>query len=106
MNDYWVEVLEEAIGAEAPEIYDLLKGEQLLEIAAWIRGAHENYGLAHGYDVMRGHDDEIAKLKKEIQILRNHDCEWVNNSQTLYMGGGGTSHYYCRTCSRNKTETF
>ena len=45
MSDYWEECIGEALeesGLEATR-------EQVNNIASWIEGAHENYGMAHGH---------------------------------------------------------
>ncbi|MCE3234021.1 MAG: hypothetical protein K0Q50_201 [Vampirovibrio sp.] len=104
ISDYWLECTKEAIGAEAPNVYGLLTEEQFQNIAGWFEGAHENYGTAHGYDVIPNHyDSELERLKKELAFIKNHECEWINHGATVYMTGGGDYYYYCKHCSRTKT---
>ena len=68
--DYWKECIDIAFdeaGIEATE-------EQREEVAGAVEGGHENYGMAHGYDVQRSpvesdKDREIKRLKAEIARL-------------------------------------
>lgn len=49
MSDYWKICIEEAFeesGITATQ-------DQIDNVAAWAEGAHENYGMAHGYDAIR-----------------------------------------------------
>lgn len=46
--DYWKECIEEAFedaGIKATQ-------EQIETVTNWVEGAHDNYSMAHGYDVM------------------------------------------------------
>ena len=46
--NYWEECISEAfddVGIKATK-------DQIENVAAWVEGAHENYGMAHGYDVI------------------------------------------------------
>lgn len=74
--DYWAETIAEAFedaGITATE-------DQIQTVAGWAEGAHENYGMAHGYDAIPNHEStEIARLKKahenELEEMRQQvDC--------------------------------
>lgn len=61
--DYWEECIREA----AEDVGAVLTDEQIVGIASWVEGAHENYGLATGRDVAdrnwRAAEDD--RLRKE-----------------------------------------
>lgn len=66
--DYWKECI--SIAAEECGVY--LTEEQLIYIADSVEGGHENYGMAHGYDVIGNHADtqaqnELRALKRQMQ---------------------------------------
>jgi hypothetical protein len=62
--DYWTECISEALedaGIVATE-------EQIETIVSWVEGAHENYGMAHGYDAIPNPMiAEIDKLKADME---------------------------------------
>lgn len=77
--DYWTETIKEAFedaGISATK-------EQLETVAGWAEGAHENYGMAHGYDaipnpanseidrIKKIHEAEIAELQRQINCYRD-----------------------------------
>jgi DnaJ-class molecular chaperone len=76
--EYWKECISEALedaGLSATNA-------QIETIAEWVEGAHENYGMAHGYDVISSPaesqaEKELRELKEQI---RKHD-EWVNRTK-------------------------
>ena len=64
--DYWKECIKEALEDAELEATD----EQVDCITGWVEGAHENYGMAHGYDVISNpRDTEIEALKKQIEEM-------------------------------------
>lgn len=68
--DYWRECIDIAFDEAGIEATD----EQREEVAGAVEGGHENYSMAHGYDVQRSpveteKDRVIARLKAEIARL-------------------------------------
>lgn len=62
--NYWEECIFEALNEEGITATE----EQIKNIAGCVEVAHENYGMAFGYDrIDNPMEDEIAKLKKEHQ---------------------------------------
>jgi len=77
--DYWEETISEAFedaGIAATK-------EQIQTVASWVEGAHDNYGMAHGYDAIPSHVNseieqikarhaaEIAELQKQVNCYRD-----------------------------------
>ena len=66
--DYWQECITEAFedaGIDATK-------EQINTVASWVSGAHENYGMAHGYDcISNPRDEEISELKRKLEREKN-----------------------------------
>ena len=61
--DYWEECISEAFDAEGINATN----EQIKNVASWVQGAHENYGMAFGYDCIPNPlREENDKLKKEL----------------------------------------
>jgi len=68
--DYWKECIDIAFDEAGVEA----TGEQREFVAGAVEGGHENYGMAHGYDVQRSpietdKDREIAHLKAKVADL-------------------------------------
>jgi len=69
--DYWEECVSEALedaGLSATK-------EQRDTIVAWVEGAHENYSMGHGHDVIgRGAESdaerELREMKRRAEQLR------------------------------------
>lgn len=62
--DYWAECIKEAFEDAGIDATD----EQIDTVAAWVSGAHENYGMAHGHHcIPNPKDTEIRDLKKELE---------------------------------------
>ena len=76
--DYWTETIAEAFedaGITATE-------EQIQTVAGWAEGAHENYGMAHGYDsipspasteidmLKKAHEKELEEMQRQIDCYR------------------------------------
>ena len=66
--DYWEECIREAfdeIGIEATE-------EQIQNVVSWVDGAHENYGMAHGYDCIPNPlEVELREQKRKTEEAEN-----------------------------------
>lgn len=76
--DYWIETISEAFedaGIAATE-------EQIQTVAGWVEGAHENYGMAHGYDAIpspasteidrlkKAHEKELEEMQRQVDCYR------------------------------------
>ena len=95
--NYW----EECIGIAADECGLSLTDEQIKYIASSVEGAHENYGMAHGYDCIPNPLIEENKrlqrdLIKEKEKVICKDC----GGKGYFMTYGGTfqSEHTCMTC--------
>ena len=96
MMDYWKECISEALddaGVKATE-------EQIKNIAWWIEGAHENYGMAFGHDCIPNPVDlENKRLTKELQEEKDRVfCRECNGSGRIISHG--PSHSSNSECSR------
>ena len=64
--DYWKECVAEAFEDAGIVATD----EQIDTVTNWVDGAHENYGMAHGYDAIPSQiDTEVERLRKEIDKI-------------------------------------
>ena len=75
---YWKECISEALDDAGISATD----EQIDIISSWVEGAHDNYSMAHGYDVIGSPYDsqakrELEKLKKE----KDDYDKWVNRTK-------------------------
>lgn len=83
--DYWEECVSEAFddaGITATK-------EQIDTVASWVEGAHDNFGMAHGYDAIPNHYEiENEKLRRELR--REQDkviCSECNGKGRLVSPG-------------------
>ena len=68
----------------------LATDEQIEIITDFVKGAFENYGMAHGYDVIRCESEEAKELKKmkseaekhRIYMLTTMPCHKCNDGTT------------------------
>lgn len=69
--DYWKECIKEALEDAELEATD----KQIDRVTEWVEGAYENYGMAHGYDVMTNpRDSRIEELHRKIKrIEEDHE---------------------------------
>ena len=66
--NYWKECIEEALEDAGIETTD----EQIYTVTRWVVGAHENYGMAHGYHAIPNpRDTEIESLEKKIKKIED-----------------------------------
>lgn len=96
--NYWEECIREALedaGLAATE-------EQVATLVGWVEGAHENYGMAHGYDAIPYPVESQAK--RELEELRRHveeHKEWMR--ETIYCvacrGTGDRGYSVCTRCN-------
>ena len=88
--DYWKECIAEAFddaGITATE-------DQIITVADWIEGAHENFGMANGYDVISSPAvTELKSVKKELQTERDKVRCYQCKGTGYYMG------YDCWECN-------
>lgn len=97
MSDYWKECLTEAfdeVGITATE-------EQVAEVASWVAGAHENYGMAHGHDCipnpLQQENERLAKALKEEQS--KSFCKECHGTGEIWESfAGRTSNSQCNAC--------
>ena len=99
--DYWAECIAEAFedaGIKATQ-------EQIDTVVAWVHGAHENYGMAHGYDAIpnpmlseveelkRKHKREIEEMEKREAVYKNSVARrrnttpekvWIEDGEVRY----------------------
>lgn len=65
--DYWRECVAEAFDDAKITATE----EQIANVAGWVEGAHDNFGMAHGHDdIPNPRDDEVARLARELQVAR------------------------------------
>jgi len=66
--NYWEECISEA----AEDCNLVLTKEQINTLASWVEGAHEQYGMAHGYDAIPNPlQTENEDLKRELRRERD-----------------------------------
>ena len=95
--DYWKECILEAVedaGIAATK-------KQIDTVAWWIEGAHENYGMAHGYDCipnpLEAENKELKrKLKEEQEKVICKECNGTGRIITL--GPYHSSESECWRC--------
>lgn len=93
-RDYWVKSVESSFSEHGITATK----EQIKQIAGDIELSHNQYDMAYGYDVasqnlQASKDDEIAKLRKELQLEREKqickDCS----------GYGYITFHRCSKCN-------
>jgi oligoribonuclease (3'-5' exoribonuclease) len=102
---YWLECIKEAFDDAGIVATD----EQITSVAEWVEGAHENYGMAHGYDNIQNHSEskaerELKELKKQIEekeawIRSTEPCKICNTTGIVKDGWG--RDVGCINCSGN-----
>lgn len=95
--DYW----DECISVAFDDAGITAMPEQIGIVAGWVQGAHENYGMAHGYDAIPDHRElEIERLKRELEKeQRKSVCdECGGNGWIMIPGPYHGSSSQCSTC--------
>lgn len=94
--DYWVESVEVAL----KEAGVAATASQIREVASCIEVDHENYGMAHGYDVIPNPlEAENKRLADELHRERSKViCEECKGSGWIITQG--PYHSYESQCSR------
>lgn len=100
--DYWEECIAEAFedaGISAT-------AEQIVTVASWVEGAHENYGMARGYDVfsvnLRAEQNrEIDRLKAAVIEEREKvPCQICRGKgRIISYGPSHSSDEHCWKCN-------
>jgi hypothetical protein len=66
--DYWEECIAEALEAEGVSATP----EQIRNIAGWVEGAHENYGMAYGHDCIPNPlSADVSELKRQLAKIED-----------------------------------
>lgn len=96
--DYWEECILEAFEENRIKATE----DQIKEVVGWVKGAHENYGMAYGYDqVDSPSETEADILRKELEKERGKifckDCEGTGSKKT-----SGPAHYSYHNCNKCK----
>jgi len=100
--DYWFDAIE----ASLSEVGVSATQEQIEHIAGDMEVCHDQYDMAYGYDVasqnfQASKDDEIAKLKKELQLEREKQtCKYCSgHGHTITQGPCHRSLHTCPKCN-------
>lgn len=93
--NYWKECI--SIGAD--EIGLTLTDEQLNHLAESVQGGFENYGMAHGYDYIRGESEESKELKKMKAEKEKHDLYMLTTKPCPYCYDGTARDQWGRDCT-------
>lgn len=96
--DYWKECVAEAFEDAGITATD----DQIGTVASWVEGAHENYGMAHGYDsIPNPLKSENDELRKKLALERNKEnCPICNGKGRLISHGPiHSSNSQCWKCN-------
>jgi len=94
---YWKECISEAFD----DAGILATKDQIGTVASWVEGAHDNHGMAHGYDVIASpYKSESEKLKKELaDEKRKRICPECNGRGRIIINGPvHSSDSECSNC--------
>lgn len=96
MSEYWKDTILEAFDDAGIKATD----EQVNTVASWVKGNHENYGMAHGHDHITNPDKEEIKnlrqaLKREQRSEHCHEC-----SGSGRLTSDGPSHSFNTECHK------
>lgn len=97
MTDYWEECISEACEDAGLTVTQ----EQVDTIASWVEGAHDNYGMAHGYDAIPNPLVlENERLKREFDLEKSKiTCpECKGEGRIIDHGPCHTSESNCSKC--------
>jgi hypothetical protein len=96
--NYWKECVAEALDDAGIIATD----EQINTVSEWVKGAHENYGMAFGHDCIPNHlEIENKNLLKELKKEKNKVmCSYCNGTGNLTSHGPVHSSYStCYKCN-------
>jgi|CXWL01.1.fsa_nt_gi hypothetical protein len=96
--NYWEECIKESFDEAGIVATDA----QVAIVVSWVEGGHENYGMAHGNDVIGNpRDSEIETLKKQLEIEKEKrpcpDCK--GSGEEVTYGGTRMSRTTCFRCN-------
>jgi hypothetical protein len=81
--DYWLECIAEALSEAGVTATDV----QIKEIAGFVEGAHENYGMAF-YQPENPLIGELAETKRKLQVeTQKVHCKECNGSGQIGING-------------------
>jgi hypothetical protein len=95
--NYWKECISEAFddaGITASE-------KQIETVVDWVKGAHENYGMAFGHDCIPNPlESENKRLTQELKVEKNKiTCPACNGHGSITSNGPyHSSHSSCFKC--------
>src|ERR1700722_10749454 len=100
MSNYWKTCVEEAVD----ELAISATPQQLKDLAEWIEGAHDNYGMAHGHDCIPNPLRlENEQLKHSLKIEQDKViCRECNGTGTIISHG--PCHSSISQCDRCRGE--
>lgn len=82
--EYWKECIEIAFEEEGIKATE----EQIINVAESVQGAHENYSMYHGYDVIsKGAESEAEKELRELKQKLEKEEKWERSTKP------------CKTCT-------
>lgn len=96
--DYWKVCISEAFEDAGITATD----EQISTVASWVEGAHDNYGMARGYNnISDPRDSENERLKRELEKERDKiTCPDCNGSGRIVTHGPvHSSNMHCSKCN-------
>jgi len=95
--NYWKTCIEEAVselGIQATE-------QQIKDLAEWVEGSHDNYGMMHGHDCIpnpaetarkedaRRHETEMRKAEERERLLKKNIASRYNTDVWVTVRDGG-----------------
>lgn len=101
--DYWKQCIFEAFEDSGITATD----EQVDTVATWAEGAHDNYGMANGHDVIRdsvpsrfemereiqSQADRIKELESQVSIFKNSVARRRNvRPEDVYLEGNSVMY--------------
>lgn len=87
MSEYWEECINEAFA----DIGIIADDKQIAEMVDWVKGAHENYGMAHGHDCIPNPlENENKDLKKKLKDEQDKITCPACNGRGIDISYGGT----------------
>lgn len=96
--NYWEECLAEAFG----DAGITATKEQIDTVASWVEGAHENYGMAHGYNCIPNplqYENDTLRKKLDLE-RRKENCPICDGrGRIITPGPYHSSNSQCWKCN-------